>query len=237
LPAVVFFHGGGWVLGDLDTHDALCRRLAKQANCAVVSVNYRRAPEHRFPAALDDCYDATSFVAKNSSELGIDAKRLVVAGDSAGGNLAAGVAVRSRDEHGPAILAQVLIYPSLDAGCDSPSYAAYASGYGLTKADMQWFWRQYLEDEVGNALAVPSKLEDLRGLPPTFILTAEYVVLRDEAETFARQIRAAGGKVRLRRIGGTIHGFVHFAGKFDAGLQATSEIAQELASFFGATDP
>lgn len=231
-PAVVFFHGGGWVTGDIDTHDAVCRRLAHETPCAVVSVDYRRAPESHYPAALDDCYDATSYVAKHAAELGIDGTRLAVMGDSAGGNLAAAVALRSRDQHGPQLVAQVLIYPVVDDTCSSASYSEYARGYGLTKANMEWYWKQYLGEATADELAAPSRAESLRGLPPAFVITAEYDVLRDEGEAYARRMRDEGNDVRLWRVGGTVHGFVHFAAAFDVGLETTTGIARELASRF-----
>ena len=228
--AVMYFHGGGWVLGNLATHDSLCRRLAKAAHCTVIAVDYRLAPEHPYPAPLDDCYDATVYVAEHSGEFGVDPQRLVVAGDSAGGNLAAAVAIRARDAGGPKILAQVLIYPALDAGCASESYRAFQTGHGLTAQDMRWFWRQYLGARKPETLATPSLLDDCARLPQAIIVTAEYDVLRDEAEAYARRLKAAGTPVRLHRHGGMIHGFLHFAGVIESGLVATSALGQELAS-------
>jgi acetyl esterase len=232
-PVLVFFHGGGWVLGNLNTHDALCRRLCSQAQCVVVSVDYRLAPEHVFPAALDDCYAAVGYVASQGNELRIDPTRLIVAGDSAGGNLAAAVAIKARNESDTKILAQVLIYPVLDRGCDSASYQSLAEGYGLTRDDMKWFWRQYAGDAESGVYLSPSQADSLRGLPPTVVITAQYDVLRDEGEAFAQQLSAAGVNVDHRRYDGAIHGFVHFAGAMDIGMRATKEIAQDIRRLFG----
>jgi acetyl esterase len=233
-PVVLFFHGGGWVLGDLDTHDALCRRLCSLAQCVVVSVDYRRAPEHRFPAALDDCYDAVEYVGAHGDRLRVDATRLIVAGDSAGGNLAAAVAIKARNESGPKILAQVLIYPVLDQRCDTPSYQSLAEGYGLTRDDMKWFWAQYAGDVAGGVYLSPSEVDSPRGLPSTIVITAQYDVLRDEAETFAQRLKAADVNVNHRRYEGAIHGFVHFAGAMDIGHRATKEIARDIRGLFDA---
>ncbi len=231
-PVVMYFHGGGWVLGNLDTHDALCRRLCHQAQCALIAVDYRLSPEHPHPAPLDDCYAATEYVAQHGDELNIDSKHLVVVGDSAGGTLAVSVAIKARNSQGPKIAGQVLIYPVLDSRCNSASYQSFASGYGLTRADMLWFWKQYLGDHKTGVYAVPAKAKSLDGLPPTTIITAGYDVLRDEAEQFAAKLREAGVPVELRRYDSMIHGFVHFAGAFDRGLEATTELSVDLKRHF-----
>jgi acetyl esterase len=228
LPIVMYFHGGGWVLGDLNTHDTLCRRLSFAAGAMVVSVDYRRAPERPYPAALDDCFAATQYVAEHATELGGDAGRLLVAGDSAGANLAAAVALKARDEGRPAIHAQILIYPALEPRCDTPSYLAFAEGHGLTRAAMSWFWGQYLgeERETADAYAAPARAASLAGLPPTHLLTAEADVLRDEGERFAARLKAAGVPTTSRRYDGMIHGFVHFAEPFDVSKQALADLAE-----------
>ena len=234
LPALMYFHGGGWVLGDLDTHDALCRRLADEASCVVVAVDYRRAPEHKFPAALDDCFAATEFVVENAEAFGVDRDRVIVAGDSSGGNLAAAVALRAREQGGPALTAQVLIYPVLDHRFDTPSYTQFAEGYGLTRSAMVWFWEQYLGTAGDGAIefASPLRAGDLRGLPPAHVITAGYDVLRDEGERFAARLREAGVTTTTRRYDGMIHGFVHFCGLFDTGRQAVSDVAKVLRQRF-----
>jgi acetyl esterase len=237
LPVVMYFHGGGWVLGDIQTHDALCRRLCYFAKCAVVSVGYRLAPEHPFPIPFDDCYSATKYIESHAKELGMDSSRLVVAGDSAGGTLAAAVALRSRNSMGPRIQAQVLIYPALNPECDSSSYRDFGEGFGLSKASMQWFWKQYLGGgrEV-NSYAAPSTASSLAGLPRTILVTAQYDILRAESEEFAAKLRAAGVTVDHQHYDGMIHGFVHFAGAFDKGQQATLEIANSLRELFRKTN-
>ncbi len=230
FPVVVYFHGGGWVLGNLDTHDALCRRLANASETIVVAVDYRRSPEAIFPAALEDCYQATQFVVQQSESLNIDPTRVIVAGDSAGANLAAAVALLSRDRGGPEISLQLLIYPVLDQRCGSESYAAFAEGHGLTKSAMQWFWRQYLgnEDLPIRPLASPLLADDLTDLPVAHVITAEYDVLSDEGEAYVEKLLAAGVPVTHRRYEGMIHGFVHLAGIFDAGQQAGNDIAEVI---------
>jgi acetyl esterase len=228
LPIVMFFHGGGWVLGDLNTHDSLCRRLCAASGALIVSVAYRCAPEHQYPAALDDCLAATAYVADHAAELGGDAGRIVVAGDSAGGNLAAAVALRARDQGGPVLHGQILIYPAVQACCDSSSYLAFADGYGLTRRAMLWFWRQYLGQDLktADAYAAPGRATSLAGLPPTHLITAEYDVLRDEGEQFAGRLQAAGVPTTARRYNGMIHGFVHFAEPFDVGKQALADLGE-----------
>jgi acetyl esterase len=231
LPVVVFFHGGGWVLGNLETHDALCRRLCHESKCAVVSVDYRLAPEHPFPAPLDDCYNATAYVSEHAKELGVDASKLVVAGDSAGGNLAAAVAIRARDKSGPKILAQILIYPVLDDRCESTSYKAYATKHGLSRDDMLWFWKQYTGGKSHGAYTSPAAVHSAEGLPKAFLVTAQYDVLRDEGEAYADKLRTAGVEVEMHRYEGMLHGFIHFANAFDKSKEATTEIAKKIKDF------
>ncbi len=232
FPVVVYFHGGGWVLGDLDTHDPLCRRLANSSSAIVVAVDYPRSPEAVFPAALEDCYKALQFVVGQSEKLNIDSTRVVVAGDSAGANLAAAVAMLARDRGGPDICLQLLIYPVLDHRCSSESYANFIEGHGLTKSAMQWFWQQYLGNESGQIkpLASPLLATDLTDLPAAHVITAEYDVLRDEGEAYVEKLLAADVPVTHRRYEGMIHGFVHLAGIFDAGQQAGDDIAEVIRS-------
>ena len=189
-PAVMYFHGGGWVLGNIQTHDALCRRIAKASGCTVISVDYGLAPENPFPKPLDDCYSATLAVADKASDIHIDSQRIAVAGDSAGGNLAAAVSLRARDHGGPAIKLQVLLYPVIEPGFETESYQQFAESHGLTKENMKWFWEQYLGAQPAGPLAAISRAETLEGLPAAHVVTAEYDVLRDEGEAFAGRLIA-----------------------------------------------
>lgn len=230
LPVVVYFHGGGWVLGNIESHDSTCRRLANQSGCSVLSVDYRLAPEFAFPAAIDDCFEAVNYVTRHSCDLGVDAERIAVAGDSAGGNLAASVALRSIRSGVAAVQAQLLIYPATDPACDSSSFDEFAEGFSLTAETMRWFWTQYLQTagDHRNPLANVSAADSLGILPKTLILTAEYDVLRDEGERYAERLTEAGVDCELKRYDGLIHGFFHLAGLFDRGLVAIDESAAWL---------
>ena len=228
---VVFFHGGGWVLGDLDTHDPFCRSLCAGAECAVVSVGYRLAPEHPFPAAPDDALAATRWVGEHASEVGGDPARIALAGDSAGGNLAAVTSLRIRDEGGPTLRGELLIYPGLGyPSPPTPSYIENAEGYGMTRESAVWFWDQYLGDEsqATNPHAAPLLAPNLRGLPPAFVITAEYDVLRDEGEQYVERLRAAGVPARLSRYNGVHHRFAEFIGILDQAEQARNEMCAWL---------
>lgn len=235
LPLVMFFHGGGFVLCSLETHDELCRALCRDTAAVVVSVDYRLAPEARYPAAADDCYAALEWCAAHAAELGADGTRIAVAGDSAGGNLAAVTALRARDLGGPALRHQTLIYPATSCAFDTPSYRDNAEGYFLTADAMRWFWSHYLGDmEQGReAYACPQNAESLTGLPSATVITAEYDPLRDEGEAYAERLRAAGVKVKLQRYDGMIHGFVSMADVFDDGRAAQLLIAEDLRAAFG----
>lgn len=230
-PVIVYFHGGGWVIGNLDTHDSLCRRLAAETGFTVVAVDYRLAPEHKYPAAMDDAYNATRFIADHAADLKVNSNQLVVAGDSAGGNLAAAVSLRARDaDDWPRIKGQVLIYPVIDTDFQTSSYRQFGIGHGLTSVTMEWFWDQYLgqTNNGENSDQRYAKLGtlDLQGLPPTHVITAEYDVLRDEGESFAAKAEAANVSTSLRRYDGMLHGFVHYAGVFDTAIEATRDIAE-----------
>jgi len=237
LPAVVFFHGGGWVVGDLDTHDAVCRVLSNAARCVVVSVDYRLAPEHRFPAGPDDCYAAAAWTADNAAAIGADPSRLAVAGTSAGGTLAAVVAMMARDRRGPRLACQVLWYPVTDAAMDTPSQRNFATGnyYFLSRADMEWFWSHYLsaESDRANPYCCPGVAKDLSGLPAALIVTAEYDPLRDEAEEYAARLKRAGVAVKCTRYAGVTHGFTGMAPILDKGRQSIIEAATVLHEAFG----
>jgi len=230
LPVLVYYHGGGWVIGTFDTHEAVCRHLAKQAGAMVVAVDYRLAPEHKFPAAAEDCYAATCWVASNAATLGIDAHRLAVGGDSAGGNLAAVVSLMARDRGGPSIAFQLLVYPVTDHSYDTPSYRENADGYLLTKEAMVWFWDHYLREPAdgANAYASPLRAASLAGLPRAMVITAEYDPLRDEGEAYARRLRESGVDVVLKRYDGIIHGFFMLTGVFDEAIAAISDAATEI---------
>lgn len=234
LPVLIYFHGGGWVIGNLDTHDTLCRRLANRAKCAVIAVDYRLAPEHRFPAAFDDCYAVTKYVAEHGEALKIDETRIAIGGDSAGGNLAAAVSLAARDRGGPKIDMQLLIYPAVEMDFKNGSYSEFAEGYGLTRDSMSWFFEQYFGAFDGDlpAYAIPSKAADVSGLPFTHVITAEYDVLRDEGEAFARRLAKEGTSVTAERYEGMIHGFFHFGGLFQRGLDAVDDVAHLLRSRF-----
>ena len=213
--ALLFFHGGGWVIGDLESHDETCRILCAQAGLTVVAVHYRRAPESPYPAALTDCFAATRWVADNAELLGVDAKRLGVGGDSAGGNLAAAVALKARDEGQPGIACQLLIYPVTDANFDTVSYQENAEGYLLTKKGMQWFWDHYVPviEDRAQAYASPLRADTLENLPPALVQTAEFDPLRDEGEAYTEMLKGAGNTVQHTRYDGLIHGYF--------GMQAT----------------
>ncbi|WP_435361798.1 alpha/beta hydrolase [Haloarchaeobius sp. DFWS5] len=210
LPSLVFFHGGGWLLGGLETHDALCRALANATECVVVAVDYRLAPENRFPAGLEDCYAATCWVANNAAELGASADSLVVAGDSAGANLAMGVGLLSRDRDGPDIDYQVLAYPPTNYAFDTDSYEANAQGYFLTRADMERFWDGYLRSELDgtHAYASPLRAESMDGLPSSLVLTCGFDPLRDDGQALAQELSEAGVPTTHVQYDDMIHGFL-----------------------------
>jgi acetyl esterase len=234
LPLLVFFHGGGFVMGNLDTHDNLCRSLARQAEAVVVSVAYRLAPESHFPAAPLDCYAATCWLVENATALGVDGRRLALAGDSAGGNLALAVSQLAAQRHGPKISYQCLFYPVTDARCDSQSYEDFAEGYLLSSAMMYWFWQQYLQDtgQGDDPLASPLRADSMAGMPPTTLLTAEFDPLRDEGEAFARRLLEAGISVRLQRCEGMTHGFISMAPFVERAALALADAAADLRRAF-----
>jgi acetyl esterase len=228
-PALVYFHGGGWVTGNLDTHDGIARALAKRTPCVVVAVDYRLAPEHPYPAAIDDAWTATRWASGHAQELQLDPQRIAVGGDSAGGTLAAVVAGKARDAGLP-IAAQLLIYPVTNHAFDTPSYSDFESGYGLTRGGMQWYWTHYLgARENGDEPEVsPLRLADAGGLPRAVVVTAELDVLRDEGEAYADRLSAAGVETERRRYDGLVHGFLRMAGVVDRSQEALTEIAALL---------
>ena len=230
LPGLVFFHGGGWVLGSLDGVDGLCRTLCKYAQLVVISVDYRLAPEHQFPAGLEDCWAATCWVAENAESLGLDPLKLVVGGDSAGGNLAAAVALRARDQAFPQLTGQVLIYPVTDLTQSEPSYESFAEGYLLTRDSMTWFIQQYLPQVMDLKTPEASVLfaESLVGLPPTLLLVAGFDPLRDEGLAYAQRLREAGVPVIEKNWEGMVHGFINQRDLLPQAREASQWIAQEL---------
>ncbi|MBM4439055.1 MAG: alpha/beta hydrolase [Candidatus Rokubacteria bacterium] len=234
-PALVYFHGGGWVTGDVDTHEGICRTLANAAGCVVASVDYRCAPEHTFPTAAEDAYAATRWVAERASELGVDAGRVAVCGDSAGGNLAAAVALMARDRGGPRLSFQVLVYPITDCDFETPSYRENAEGYLLTREGMRWYWDQYVPNAADrtNPYVSPMRAASLAGLPPALVITAEYDPLRDEGEAYARKLGAAGVPVAHTRYPGMIHAFYRFTSTVDAARAAVAETVAALGKAWG----
>lgn len=230
LPVFVYYHGGGWVVGNCDTHDSLCRQVADFAQLAVLSVDYRLAPEHPFPTPLDDCFAAVQWVIDHGASYELDPFRLAVGGDSAGGNLAAAVALRAREENGPDLRAQVLIYPVIEPNFESRSYREYATGLNLTKNTMQWFWDQYVPkaDTRRDPWVVPSSAESLADLPPCLTILAECDVLRDEGAMYAQRLADAGVDVTTTEYEGLLHGFVQLASPFTRATEAREEIAQFL---------
>jgi acetyl esterase len=235
LPIVVYLHGGGWVLGDLDGVDPICRSIANQADCIVVSVDYRLAPEHKFPAAVEDAYAVTNWVTNNAGDINGDKTRIAIAGDSAGGNIAAAVALMARDKGELSLIYQVLIYPVTQYGFDTESYQKYGQGdFGLSKEEMIWFWHHYLVNVADgqHPYASPLLANNLNNLPPAYILTAEYDVLRDEAEAYAAKLESAGVPVKLQRYDGMIHSFVGLSLVIDQGKSAIADIATQLRIIF-----
>ena len=230
FAVLVFFHGGGWVIGDLDTHHGVCHALAKTSDCLVVAVDYRLAPEHRYPAAVEDAYAAVNWVAENSAGIQADPNRLAVGGDSAGGHLAAVVALMARDRKGPRIDLQILIYPITDYNFNTPSYIENKEGYMLTRDLMKWFWNHFIEDQsqANDPYVASLRAENLSDLPPALIVTAEYDPLRDEGQAYGKRLQEAGVKVTLSRYPGMIHAFIRMTSRLDQANEALDEIADTL---------
>jgi acetyl esterase len=231
-PCLVFFHGGGFVIGNLDSHDVVCRKLADEGQLIVISVDYRLAPEHKFPAGVEDVVTATKWIADNARQLGIDASRLSVGGDSAGGNLAAVVAISARDGNGPAIAGQVLIYPGTDFAMTHPSHSEPETSILLTHSVIRWFRDNYLNGaaDVDDWRASPARIKSLTGLPPAYVLTAGADPLRDEGDEYAKRLKEAGVPVTYRTFPGQFHGFFTM-GKL---LQQANVAAREIGDWLKA---
>jgi acetyl esterase len=235
LPVLVYFFGGGWTLGTIDTSDGVCRALTNAVGCVTVTVGYRLAPEHKFPAAVHDCYAATQWIAEHAADLGVDPDRIAVGGDSAGGNLAAAVALLARDRGGPKLAHQLLVYPNTDYLSDTPSLRENTDPLLFNRTSSDWYWGHYLtspEDGL-DPLASPLRAPDHTGLPSATVLTAEYDPLRDQAEAYAHQLAAAGVPVALTRYPGMVHGFFTMSGILDAARDAVGEAAARLRKAFG----
>jgi acetyl esterase len=229
-PCLVFFHGGGWVIGNLDSHDVACRKLADEGQLIVISIDYRLAPEHKFPAAVNDVVAATKWIAGNAKQLGIDASRLVIGGDSAGGNLAAVVAISARDGSGPAIAGQVLIYPAVDFAMKHPSHREPETSILLTHSAIKWFTGLYLNGPADGDdwRASPARATTLAGLPPAYVLTAGADPLRDEGDEYAKRLKEAGVAVTYRHFPGQFHGFFTMGRLLPQANVAASEIGAWL---------
>lgn len=233
FPAVVFFHGGGWVAGNIEINGVQHQQIAHDARAVVIAVNYQKAPEHKFPIPFDDCYSTLEWVVANAQALNINVDEIGVAGDSAGGNLAAAVALKARDVKGPKIAFQILIYPAVDYNFEYPSMIENAVGYSLTTQGMKWYWDQYMAttDDLANPYFRPMAAENLSNLPPTFTLTAELDPLRDEGEIFAQRLHDAGVKSVLKRYDSLIHGFALMQGFLPEAREAMQDIADNIREF------
>jgi acetyl esterase len=238
-PVLVYFFGGGWTLGSIDTSDGICRSLANAVGCVVITVGYRLAPEARFPAAVEDCYTVTRWIADNCGDLGVDAGRIAVGGDSAGGNLAAAVTLLARDRGGPALTGQLLVYPNTDYSTQSGSMRDNTDPYLFNRTSVAWYWQHYLStpDDGANPLASPLRASSLAGLPRALVITAEHDPLRDQGEAYAGRLRDDGVPVTCTRYDGMTHGFFAMAGILDGGRRAIAEAAQTLRDWFAEPTP
>ena len=230
LPCLVYLHGSGWMYGDLEMSDTLCRRLANGSGCVVCSLDYPLAPERPFPAALDDTLDALRWLAEHGAEIGIDPGRIAIGGESSGANIAAAACLAARDAGGPTIAFQLLVCPPTDHACDTASHEQFADGYVLTRDTMKWLWTLYVgpDGDAAAPYASPLRADDLSGLPTALVVTAEYDPLRDEGEAYANRLAEAGVDVETRRYPGHIHGLLTFAGAVPSGLDAIDDCAQAL---------
>ena len=240
LPALLYFHGGGWTVGSPDSCDGICRALTNGAQCVIVSVNYRLAPENKFPAAVDDAYAALEWLATHGrAELGIDPGRIAIGGDSAGANLSAAVCLLARDRGGPRARLQLLAYPATEYAVERESWRDNAKAPILTAEDVVWFWGQYLRDEANRVdpRATPSNAGDFRDLPPAFILTAEYDPLRDDGEQYARRLAEAGNEVTVKHYPGVFHGFLNMLGVVSRADTAIADAGSRISEAFARSIP
>jgi acetyl esterase len=238
LPALVYFFGGGWSLGTLDTSDAVCRMITNRAKCASIAVSYRLAPEHKFPAAVEDCYQGVSWVAAHAGELGIDKERIAVGGDSSGGNLAAAAALLAKERGGPRLIHQLLVYPNTDAAADTESMREITDELFFNIKSVKWYWGMYLNsaEDAANPLASPLRAADLSGMPPATVITAEFDPLRDESESYAKRLAEHGVPAEIIRYDGMVHGFFTMVGVLDTAQLAVTAAAERLARAFSRAD-
>jgi acetyl esterase len=234
LPLLVYFHGGGYTIGSLQSHDGVCRALCVEAGCIVVSVDYRLAPEHKYPAAVDDAWAATEWLTANAASLGGDANRVAVGGDSAGGNLAAVVCHMAQQADGPAIVFQLLIYPGTEMSCGFPSHETFGKDYRLTRELIAWFYGHYFSsgDDTAHWRASPLNADNFSGLPAAFVVSAGYDPLQDEGEAYAKKLEQAGVPVTHSHYPGMMHGFITMPGAIDQAQAALSECAAQLRAAF-----
>lgn len=234
LPLLVYFHGGGYTIGSLKSHDCVCRGLCVEAECIVVSVDYRLAPENKYPAAVIDAWDAAKWVAENATTLGGDPNKVAIGGDSAGGNLTAVVSLMAKESSGPGFIFQLLVYPGTDMSCSFDSHRKFGKGYRLTKELIEWFYSHYFtdDDDITHWKASPLNASDLSGLPPAFVLSAGFDPLQDENRAYAEKLKNAGVAVKHSHYAGMIHGFLTMPGALDKAREGISECAKELRGAF-----
>lgn len=230
LPGLIYYHGGGWVVNNIALVDPVSRAICNRTGCIVVTVNYQKAPEHKFPIPFDDCFSAAEWVYEHAVDLGIDRSRIGVIGDSAGGNLAAAVTLKARDVGGPEIAFQVLIYPALQFGWDTPSSLANAEGFLLERATMEYYWNHYVRDprDGENPYCAPLSARDHSGLPPALIIAAEYDPLCDDGQFYSEKLRQSGVPVKFSLYEGQLHGFLGMAGRFEKAGILLDEIGSEV---------
>lgn len=238
FPAIVYFHGGGWVAGTIEMTEVQHQLVGEACGAVVVSVNYQKAPEHKFPIPFDDCYATLEWVRQNSEALNVDCKKIGIAGESSGGNIAAGIALKSRDCNGPKIAFQILIYPVADHKFDYPSMIENAQGYGLSAAAMKWYWKQYINhaDDLENPYCRPMAAKDFSNLPSTYLITADLDPLRDEGSELSKKLEIAGNTVVYKNYPSLIHGFLLMQGFLPEAQQAIKEIAEVVKQFLKKTE-